>query len=166
MLNMTPFGIFHTAIALVAVASGLVALFRYGEIGTGTRSGLSYVLLTVATSITGLFIFHHGGFGPPHALAIATLLVLAIAYLTEKRGSGTGMASYVAVLGYSLTLFFHLIPGLTETGSRIPLGHPAFTGPEDPTLKVLVGVGFLVYLVGATVQAMRIRKSRRLAASA
>ena len=164
MLNITSFGMFHTAIALIAVASGLIALSQHGEIGTRTRSGRLYVWLTAATAVTGLFIFRHGGFGPPHALAILTLLVLAIAHAAERSGSA-GLARYVAVLGYSLTLFFHLIPGLTETGTRIPVGQPAFTGPEDPTLKAIVGIGFLVYLAGATVQAMRIRRSRVLAAS-
>lgn len=163
MLNITSFGMIHTAIALVAVVCGLTALFKQGEIGTRTRAGRLYVWLTAATAITGLFIFRHGGFGPPHALAILTLLVLAIAYAAERSGSGA--ARYIAVLGYSLTLFFHLIPGLTETGTRVPVGHPAFTGPEDPTLKAIVGVGFLVYLVGAAIQVMRIRRSRVLASS-
>ena len=70
------------------------------------------------------------------------------------------------MLGYSQTLFFHLIPGLTETGPRVPVGNPAFSGPEDPTLKALVGAGFLVYLAGAALQAARIRRTRRVAALA
>lgn len=160
-LNMSAFGMFHTALALVAVVAGIVALVRFGQIGTGTRPGLIYVLFTVATSITGLFIFRHGGFGAPHALAIVTLVVLAIAYAAERRPGQAGLARYVAVLGYSLTLFFHLIPGLTETGTRIPIGSPAFAGPEDPMLKALVGAGFLLYLAGAAIQAKRIRTSRR-----
>ena len=166
MLNMSAFGMFHTAIALVAVVAGIIAIVRYGEIGTGTCSGLTYALFTVATCITGLFIFHHGGFGPPHVLSIITLVVLAIAYWAERRPGHAGLPRYVAVLGYSLTLFFHLIPGLTETGTRVPIGNPAFTGPEDATLKMLVGVGFLVYLAGAAVQAIRIRRSRRVLAPA
>jgi len=158
--RLSSFGAFHMLIALVAVACGIVALARHGEIGTRTRSGLAYVLLTVATSVTGLFIFRHGGFGPPHVLAILTLLVLAIAHGAERRRQPGGPSRYVAVLGYSLTLFFHLIPGLTETGTRLPPGDPAFSGPEDPTLVLLVGIGFLAYLLGAAIQALRIRRSR------
>ena len=164
MLNISPFGMFHTAIALVAVFFGIRSLVRYGEIGTRTRSGALYVWLTAATAFTGLFIFRHGGFGAPHMLAIATLVVLAAAAMAERAG-GSGLARYVTVLGNSLTLFFHLIPGLTETGTRIPIGDPAFTGPEDPVLKAIVGVGFLVYLAGAAVQAMRIRRGLRTAAA-
>ncbi|RDY68572.1 hypothetical protein [Lysobacter soli] len=165
MLNISPFGMFHTAIALVAVFFGIRSLVRYGEIGTRTRSGALYVWLTAATAFTGLFIFRHGGFGAPHMLAIATLVVLAAAAMAERAG-GSGLARYITVLGNSLTLFFHLIPGLTETGTRIPIGDPAFTGPEDPVLKAIVGAGFLVYLAGAAVQAMRIRRGLRTAAAA
>lgn len=164
MLNISPFGMFHTVIALVAVACGLAALFKYGEIGMRTRTGRLYVWLTAATAFTGLFIFRHGGFGPPHALAILTLVMLLVAHVAEKRG-GNGIARYLAVTGYSLTLFFHLIPGLTETGTRIPLDAPAFSGPEDPTLKMLVGIGFAIYLAGATWQVLRIRRALRIAAS-
>lgn len=164
MLNISPFGMFHTAIALVAVFFGVRALIKYGEIGIRTRSGSLYVWLTAATAVTGLFIFRHGGFGVPHALAILTLVVLAIAATAERMGGG--FARYVTVLGNSLTLFFHLIPGLTETGTRIPIGNPAFTGPEDPVLKAMVGVGLLVYLAGATWQALRIRRALTTVAAA
>jgi uncharacterized membrane protein len=165
MLNISPFGMFHTAIALVAVFFGIRTLVKYGEIGTRTRSGALYVWLTAATAFTGLFIFRHGGFGVPHALSILTLVVLAVAAAAERHG-GNGFARYVTVLGNSLTLFFHLIPGLTETGTRVPIGDPAFTGPEDPVLKAIVGAGFLVYLAGASVQAFRIRRAYRMTAPA
>ena len=160
--NLSSFGALHTLVGLVAVACGIVALARHGQIGTrASRSGLAYVVLTALTAASGLFIFRHGGFGPPHVLSILTLVVLLVAWLAERRGRDAGLPRYVAVLGYSLTLFFHLIPGLTETGTRLPLGDPAFSGPEDPTLKALVGAGFVVYLMGATIQALRIRRSRR-----
>jgi uncharacterized membrane protein len=163
MLGMTPFGMLHTAISLVAVIAGIAALFRYREIGTGTRSGRLYAWGTVGSSVTGLFIYHHGGFGIPHVLAITTLVVLAVAYAAEKQRFGT-LSRYVAVVGYSLTLFFHTIPGFTETGTRVPVGNPLFTGPEDPTLRAVVGVCFLAFLIGAWLQVSRIRAGRPFAA--
>lgn len=156
--NLSSFGALHTLIALVAVACGIVTLARHGRIGTDTRPGRAYVVLTVATAGTGLFIFRHGGFGAPHALSILTLLVLAFAYAAERKSRSFHVLRYVSVLGYSLTLLFHLIPGLTEGGTRIPLGDPAFSGPEDPVLKLLVGIGFVLYLLGAAWQALRLHR--------
>lgn len=161
MLGLSALGAFHTLVALVAVAAGIVALARHGEIGGASRAGRVYLLLTVVTCVTGLFIFRRGSFGPPHLLAIVTLVVLAVAWLAERRAGRDGLARFVAVPAYSLTLFLHLIPGLTETGIRVPVGDPAFTGPEDPALQALVGVGFLAYLAGASVQVLRLRRARR-----
>jgi Predicted membrane protein len=160
--DLSAFGAFHTAIALAAVFVGVLSLVRHGEITSASRAGLCYILLTAATSVTGLFIFRHGGFGAPHALALATLAVLGGSWLAERLARNHGSWRYVAVLGNSLTLFFHLIPGLTEGGTRLPLGSPAFSGPEDPALKALVGLGFLVYLAGAAWQAVRIRRASRM----
>jgi hypothetical protein len=56
-----------------------------------------------------------------------------------------------------------MIPGLTETFTRLPLGAPLFSGPEDPALQKLVGLFFLVFVVGA---ALQVRRLHRLAAHA
>jgi uncharacterized membrane protein len=157
--NLTPVGAFHTAISLLAVLAGIVALVRYGEITTRTSPGVWYVRLTAATCITGLFIFRHGGFGAPHALAIITLVVLAITYALERAAIPTGPVRYVIVLGNSLTLFFHWVPAITETGTRLPLGHPLFSGPEDRVLQAWYAAGFLVYLIGAAMQVRKIRRN-------
>lgn len=165
MINISPFGAFHTAIAMVAVAAGIVALLDKGTIGSRTQAGLWYIVLTVATCLTGLMIFRHGNFGPPHMLAILTLIVLAVAWIAERRSGFGRLSEYVATLGYSLSLFFHLIPGLTETGTRVPPASPLFSGPEDPLLQALVGAGFVVYLIGAAWQVSRIRARRRASAA-
>jgi hypothetical protein len=157
--NLTAFGAFHTVISVLAVLAGLASLVRHREITTRTWVGLWYVRLTAATCITGLVIFRHGGFGPPHALAIITLLVLAITYILERVAIPTGPARYVVVLGNSLTLFFHLVPALNEAGTRLPLGNPAFTGPADPQFQQLVAAGFVVYLIGAALQSWRLRRN-------
>ncbi len=157
--NLTAFGAFHTAISLLAVLAGILALVRHCEITTRTGLGLWYVRLTAATCITGLVIFRHGGFGPPHVLAILTLVVLAITYILERVAIPTGPARYLVVLGNSLTLFFHLVPALNEAGTRLPLGNPVFTGPDDPILQKFVAAGFAVYLVGAALQFWRLRRN-------
>ena len=79
MLGITPFGWLHTIISLIAVASGIISFIRYGAILWATKIGRTYVYTTILTCLTGFFIFHHGGFGKPHALGIITLIVLSTA---------------------------------------------------------------------------------------
>ncbi len=159
MLGLTPFGEFHTIISLIAVFAGIIALARDQKITWKNGIGKTYILATVATCITGFFIYHHGGFGKPHVLGIITLIVLALALAGEAASKPFGRLSpYIATVGYSLTFFFHWIPAVTETATRLPAGAPLATGPDDPHIQMAVGVCFLLFLVGATIQVLTLRR--------
>ncbi|WP_342113325.1 hypothetical protein [Pseudoduganella sp. OTU4001] len=144
---MSPLGIFHTALGLLALGSGIAALLRHRQISPRSKSGLLFIVTTVVVSLTGLGIFAHGGFGKPHALSILTLLVLAAAWL-----AGRWNKRKVETVAYSFTFFLHFIPGVTETFTRVPVGNPVFDSPEDPALMAIAGVLFLLFLAGARYQ--------------
>ena len=163
MLGLTTIGIIHTAISLVAVAAGIYAFFRDKEISPRNGLGRTYVWTTVLTCLTGFFIFQHGGFGKPHMLGIVTLLVLAVAWAAGSTKLFGRASRYVETVSYSLTFFFHMIPGFTESFTRLPVDAPLFTGPDDPSLQKMIGVVFLLFLVGAFLQVMRLRRGMRMA---
>jgi uncharacterized membrane protein len=160
MFGLTPLGIVHTAISLVALAAGAMALLRDKEIAPQTTLGKVYLWTTVLTCLTGFGIFRHGGFGAPHALGVITLLVLGLATLAERTTWFGRAAQYIVTVSYSVTFFFHLIPGATETFTRLPLGAPLFSGPEDPALQKVFGVLFLLLLIGAGLQVRRLYAGR------
>ena len=160
MAALTTLGIIHTAISLVALASGAIALIRYREISLNNNVGKTYVLTTILTCLTGFGIFQHGGFGKPHALGVITLLVLGIAYAAGKKRLFGRAAPYVATVSYSMTFFFHFIPAITETTTRLPVSSPLASGPDDPHIQMAVGVCFLLFLIGATLQVIRLRTQR------
>jgi uncharacterized membrane protein len=157
MLGLTPLGTVHTAISLIALAAGFVALWRYREISTRTASGQAFVGGTVLSCLTGLGIFQHGGFGNPHILAILTLVVLGAALAAEYRNVFGRVSRYIATVGYSLSFFFHFIPGTVETLTRLPVGAPYLTSPDDPKAQPIIGAFFLLFLVSATLQVQRLR---------
>ncbi len=157
MLGLTPFGLAHTLISLVAVVAGVISFFREGRISWGDGLGKTYVLFTIASCLTALGIFHHGGFGPPHVVAILTLVVLAIAaFARSTRFFGRG-ARYVETISYSATFLFHMIPAVTETATRLPPGAPLVDSPDSPTLKAVYLVLLVAFLIGAVLQSMRMR---------
>jgi uncharacterized membrane protein len=157
MLGLTQLGLAHTAISLVALAAGFAALWRHQEISIRTRSGQIFVAGTVVSCLTGFGIFQHGGFGNPHILAIITLLVLGVA-LVAGYSQALGRASrYVETVSYSLALFLHFIPGTVETLTRLPAGAPYLASPEDPKAQPILGFFFLLLLIGATIQVLRLR---------
>ena len=155
--GLTWLGTIHTAISLVAVAAGLIALWRDHRITLDNGIGKVYVITTVLTCLTGFGIFRHGGFGAPHALGVMTLLVLGVAAVAMKTPLFGRASKYVGTVGYSVTFFFHLIPGTTETFTRVPAGAPLFSSPEDPNLQKVVGVLFVLLVVGSILQIRRLR---------
>src|SRR5205807_2972772 len=78
IVGLTTLGVFHAAIRLVAVVCGIWAFARYKKISLNNRLGQLYLASTLITAVTALGIFQHGGFGPPHALAVLTLVALAV----------------------------------------------------------------------------------------
>ena len=55
-------------------------------------------------------------------------------------------------LAYSSTVFFHAIPGVTESLTRLPLGAPLLASAEAPIFQPIYGAFFLAFLVGAWFQ--------------
>ena len=157
-MGLTSLGIFHTAISLMAVATGATALIRDKKITWANMVGKTYVITTIVTCITGFGIFQHGGFGVPHVLGIITLLILVLALTAGKSSKVFGSLSpYIETVAYSITFFFHLVPGITETTTRLPIDAPLASGPNDPHLKMAIGITFLLFLIGTTLQVLKLR---------
>ena len=160
MLGLTPLGVFHTAISVIALVAGLVALVRDRQISPRNLLGKVYVVTTIVTCLTGFGIFQHGGFGNAHVLGIVTLVVLGIAAVAGHSSLFGRAARHVEAVGYSATFFFHLIPAITETSTRLPPGSPLVANADAPALQVATGVLFVAFLIGATLQVRRLRAGR------
>jgi uncharacterized membrane protein len=165
MLGLTPLGAIHTAISLVALVAGIAALARDKEIVAKSTLGKTYIWATVLTCLTGFGIFQHGGFGKPHALGVITLVVLALAVLAARTTLFGRASRYVETISYTMTFFFHLVPGFTETGTRLPAGAPLFANPDDPALQRVIGIVFVVVLIGIGLQVRRLRAAAAISPS-
>jgi uncharacterized membrane protein len=159
IFGLTPLGVFHTAISLIAIYVGVWAIVRYRMFSVYERLGQVYFLTTFVTAATGLFIFQHGGFGPPHVLAILAILALVAGIVTEKTLLlGATWSRYFYTLCYSTTLLFHAIPGFNESLSRLPPGKPITTGPDDPKFQPIAAALVLLWIAGLVVQFLWLRK--------
>ena len=96
-------------------------------------------------------------FGLGILLSLVGLLVLGIAWVAGNTKVLGRASPYVETLGYSITFVFHMIPAITETSTRLPLGAPLLPNAEAPELKAATGVLLLFYLIGAALQVRRIR---------
>jgi len=159
MAGLTNLGLIHTVISLFALGSGIVALVRYKEISPRNFTGALYIWTTILTCLTGFPIMQHGGFGKPHALGVITLLVLVIAALAGKSKFGRA-SRYIETVSYSATFFFHWIPTVVETTTRLPVGSPLIADRDGPELQAATGVLFVLFLTGAAIQVWRLRAVR------
>jgi len=157
MLGLTTLGVIHTAISLVAVFCGFWALARDKEISAHNRLGRTYLVTTLLTAVTGLGIFQHGGFGPPHVLSILTILALAVGSAAAFKGSFGRWSRQAQVVCYSITMLFHMIPGFTETLTRLPPGQPLLPNAEAPGFRPIYATLFLLFAVGVFFQLRRLR---------
>ena len=155
---MIPLGWFHTAMGVVALVSGAIALLAHKEITLDTRSGQLYLATTLLTAATALAIFQRGEFGPGHALAILTLAALFVGLVAAKTRLFGGLSRYVQALGFSATLLFHCIPAITDGLLRLPVGDPVLDSINSPVLKICYLVLLALFLTGITMQLRWIHK--------
>jgi uncharacterized membrane protein len=156
MFGLSALGAVHTALALVAVVCGFAITFRFKGIGTHLSFGWTYVVCTTLACLTALGVFAHGRFGVPHALALMTLVVLAVCVVAGRHRETSRPAQYIETLGYTTTLLFHMVPAIIETTSRLPAGAPLFSGPDDPGLQPVLAFLVLAYLLGMAFQVRHI----------
>ena len=159
--HLSPLGIFHTAVSIIAIIVALYALLRDGKISPANGRGRLYILLTVITCLTALPIMKTGHFTQAHALAVIVLVVLPIAvYVPSFKFLGKS-AAYIQVFLMSLTLFFSFIPAIVETLTRLPMSKPIADGPNSPVIQTglmsLVGL----FVVGVIYQFIKIRSRQK-----
>lgn len=152
MPEMIPLGWFHTIMGIIALVSGAITLAKFKEISLQRRSGQVYLAATLITAGTALAIFQRGEFGPGHALAVLTLLALAVGAIAETMKPIGNWSRHLQALSYSATLLFHCVPAITDGLMRLPIGDPVVTSFEDPILQTGYLILLVLFLIGITLQ--------------
>ena len=162
MFGLTTLGIVHTAVSLIALVTGFILIVRDRTISPSARFGPTYLLATVVTAATALGIFRHGGFGPPHALAILTLVAVAAGWAATYMNIFGRASAHMEAICYSATYLFHLIPGFTETLTRLPVGAPIAASDQAPILQAIDAtlLALFVVWVGWQLWRLSVRASR------
>jgi hypothetical protein len=64
-------------------------------------------------------------------------------------------------LGLSGSLFFSMVPAINETLTRLPVGAPWASSPQDPLVLKSLGVLAILFVALCVAQIANIRKSKR-----
>ncbi len=160
--HLSPLGIFHTSISILAVLTALYALFRSGKIDPKTSAGKTYVAFTLIACLTAFPIMKTGHFSAGHALAVIVLLLLPIGVFAKSIGFFGRKADHIQTIVMSATLFFSMIPATIETLTRIPISHPLAAGPNDPIAKTGLMILVLLFVVGVLYQLIKLKSRKKI----
>jgi divalent metal cation (Fe/Co/Zn/Cd) transporter len=160
--HLSPLGIFHTSISILAVLAALFALARFGKIDPKTGAGKIYIALTIIACITAFPIMKTGHFSAGHGLAVIVLLLLIVGVFAKSVGVFGRKAEYIQTIAMSATLFFSMIPATIETLTRLPISHPLAAGPNDPVAKTGLMILVLLFVVGVLYQLIKLKTRKKI----
>jgi hypothetical protein len=142
---MSTFTLFHVAISLVGILSGLVVV--YGFLA-GMRFRLwnaIFLVMTIATSVTGFF-FPFKGITPGIVLGIVSLVILAVALLALNKSWTT---TYIITCGAAE--FFNVLVLIAQSFQKIPALHAYAPKGNEPIVAICQGVALVIFAVLAVI---------------
>ena len=162
---LSTFGVIHTAISIVGVAIGFMALAQEGKISPKSKNGKLYAIFTVLACLSSFLVMKTGHLSSAHNLSILVLILLPIVYYAPALRFFGGKADYVQTVGMTATLFFSLIPAVVETLTRLPVEQPLADGPDSPVVKMGLLTLVTLFTIGMIYQAFKLHRQRKAALS-
>src|SRR5882724_2938266 len=97
-LSTVAFTEFHVLLSLIGMLSGLIVMAGLWYAKPLPAWTAVYLVTTLATNATG-FLFHSQAIGPPHAVGVISLVVLAVAISARYQYRLAGTARWIYVVG-------------------------------------------------------------------
>ena len=156
----TAFVLFHTALSLVAIVTGLVVvrgLLRNDALNGWT---LWFFVTTVATTLTG-FLFPFGGFTPAIGTGIVSTVVLAATIPARYTFHYAGPWRRVYVIGTVVSLYLNCFVLVVQAFLKVPALHALAPEGKEPPFAF---AQLLVLLLAAVSGYLAVRRFRPVAA--
>lgn len=156
ILGMAPFTLFHVALSLIGIVSGLVAL--RGWLVSDLRPDWTAVFLaaTLGTTITG-FLFPITAVTPAIAVGIITtaFLLVAIAALYLFRLSGKWRATFL--ICSTISLYFNVFVLVVQAFQKIEALNALAPNGNEPPFAIVQGIVLLAFVSAGYLSIRRFR---------
>jgi hypothetical protein len=142
---MSTFTLIHVLISLVAIAAGLV--MAYGLLASKRLDGwtLVFLVMTVATSVTGFFFPFHG-FTPAIGVGILSLIALAAAIVARYRFAMRGLWRTVYVGGAVVALYFNCFVLVVQSFQKIGFLKALAPTQSEPPFVIAQAIVLLIFV--------------------
>ena len=145
MSGLDAFTLFHTALSLVQLVSGIIVVLAF----VGSRNGgpwlWIYLVSAIATSVTG-FGFPVDKFLPSHAFGIISLVLLLLVILARYTFHLAGAWRWVYVIGLVITVYLDAFVAVVQAFLKIPALHALAPGGSEPPFAIAQGVLFVIFV--------------------
>lgn len=158
-MGISPIGWIHTLGSLPAIPLAVYMLVKHGRIAPETRAGRAYFGSMLLGALTVYPIAHQP---ISAAIATATLMFLLLGYGLAKWRAAAGPWAYVQTIALSISAFLLMVPAVSESLRRLPVGDPLVTNMKDPLLLGAQGALLLVLIVGIPLQLRALYKRRAI----
>ena len=145
MSGLSAFTLFHTALSLVQLVSGIIVVIAL----MGARNGgpwlWVYVVSAIATSVTG-FGFPVDKFLPSHAFGIVSLILLLLVILARYAFHLAGAWRWVYVIGLVITVYLDAFVAVVQAFLKIPALHALAPAGSEPSFAIAQGALFVIFV--------------------
>ena len=155
-MSLSTFTTVHVIISLIAIVSGIVAMF--GLLTSNRMPGLTaiFLLFTILTSATGFLIppLLSEKLLPSHIVGILSLVLLAIACVALYGMKLSGAWRSVYVVTAMTSLYLNIFVLIIQAFLKVPALHALAPSvpPSEPPFAIIQGivlVFFVIVIIGA-----------------
>jgi len=157
--GITYMGWFHTIVGTPAIVAGLYLLLRDRFVYIDKDLAKFYLIATVITSASSLFIFRAtGAFNMAHFTSVIIILAALFAYILHKKSIFGSLNIYLKQLALTGTVFFSMLPTTVEVLKRVPPSNPLASSIEDPLVQNFYMSYVVIFGIFAAYQIFKISK--------
>lgn len=155
-LSIQNFTNLHTAISLVAIASGLIVLA--GMLRARRLPGWTalFLVTTVLTSVTG-FMFPINGLTPAIIFGVISIVILAIALMALYVKHLSGAWRWIYVTTALAALYLNVFVLIVQSFQKVPALQKLAPTQSEPPFLIAQGVVLIAFLILGTLAARRFR---------
>ena len=159
------FTLIHTALSLIGIVAGLVALFGLFRSNPLNSWTLIFIVTTAATTLTG-FLFPFHGFTPAIGTGIVSSLVLAVTILARYAFNMVGAWRWIYVVGAVVSLYLNCFVLVVQGFLKVPALHALAPQGNEPVFALTQGLVLVLFVIAGFIAVRRFHPGSGTAALA
>jgi len=158
-MDISLLGWLHTVGSLPAIPLAIYMLVKHGRVAPNTKAGRAYFWFMLLGALTVYPIAHQS---ISSIVATITLGVVLLGYGIAKWPITKRFGKYVETVLLSISIFMLMVPTVSESLRRLPVGDPLVTNLDDPLLLGVQSVLLIALILGIPLQLRALYKQQAL----